>query len=61
MDYVVICRTDAPEREMVIATRRLFSDEASANAYASTIASSRNARVLPVSEYLIEVEGWRRA
>jgi hypothetical protein len=60
-DYVVVCRTDAPEREKVIATRRLFPNPQDAGRYAATINESRKPRVITVSEYLIDIEKWRRA
>ena len=61
MDFVVVCLTDSPEREEVHATRRIFARRQDADAYASTVAKDRKPRVIPVTDYLINVEGWRRA
>ncbi len=58
--YVVVCRTDAPEYEEVIATRRMFASLVDANRYASTVASCRKPRVLVLTDWLLN-EGWRYA
>lgn len=56
--YVVVCRTDAPEYEEVLATRRMFSSELGANRYASTVHPARKPRVTRLCDYLVSI-GWR--
>lgn len=59
MEYhVVVCLEG--NREVVLASRRMFSSVIDANRYASTIAADRRASVVPLADYLVSV-GWRIA
>lgn len=65
--FVVVCRASQDERdineksEYVRATRTIFHSEEAAQRYAfcGGISLSREPRILPLDQYLIQFEGWR--
>lgn len=63
-EYVVVCRDDAQYGKhgpFVRACRQIFKSKYSASRYAGTISQSREPHIVPLSEYLVDYEGWRFA